>query len=127
MVHLQELHERYRGSGLVLLGLNWADQEEIALQMMRENGVTYPNVLDASDAARDLLCRVYACSGVPLNYIIDREGVIADAWYGYEPGHGRALSDLHKLGVVPEADLGPPQQYSRPLPRRRLKGKAFPG
>jgi peroxiredoxin len=36
---------------------------------------------------------------VPLSYIIDREGKVVDAWYGYEKGHKRAITALEKLGV----------------------------
>jgi hypothetical protein len=35
---------------------------------------------------------------VPLNYVIDREGKVVDAWYGYEKGHKRALAALEKAG-----------------------------
>jgi peroxiredoxin len=38
-------------------------------------------------------------SGVPLNYIIDRQGKIVEAWYGYEQGHKRALAALEKSGL----------------------------
>jgi hypothetical protein len=38
-------------------------------------------------------------SGVPLNYVIDKEGIIIDAWYGYEQGHKRALAALEKAGL----------------------------
>ena len=41
----------------------------------------------------------YKMSGVPLNYIIDREGKMVDAWYGYEKGHKRALTALEKAGL----------------------------
>jgi peroxiredoxin len=37
--------------------------------------------------------------GVPLNYIIDREGKVVDAWYGYEEGHKRAIAALEKAGA----------------------------
>jgi peroxiredoxin len=38
-------------------------------------------------------------NGPPLNYIIDRQGKIVDAWYGYEEGHTRALAALKKAGL----------------------------
>jgi len=41
----------------------------------------------------------YQMNGVPLNYIIDREGKIVEAWYGYEEGHKRALTALEKAGL----------------------------
>jgi hypothetical protein len=38
-------------------------------------------------------------SGVPLNYIIDAQGKVVDAWYGYQEGHPRALAALKKAGL----------------------------
>jgi peroxiredoxin len=98
MCHLQELHLKYKDQGLVILGFNASDDKQIALDMLRENNATFPNILDSSDDAQKLSFQDYRCSGVPLNYIIDRDGNIVDAWYGYEQGHSRAMAALQKTG-----------------------------
>lgn len=98
MRHLQELYLQYKDHGLVILGMNASDDKQIALEFMRENGATFPTILDASDAATKVSFQDYRASGVPLNYIIDREGKIVDAWYGYEEGHPRAMAALQKTG-----------------------------
>jgi peroxiredoxin len=67
--------------------------------MFRKHSVTFPNVLDSSDAATKTAFQDYRTSGVPLNYIIDRDGKIATAWYGYEEGDKRGVEALEKLGV----------------------------
>ena len=36
--------------------------------------------------------------GVPLNYIINRDGKIVDTWYGNFQGHARAKAALRKTG-----------------------------
>ncbi len=99
MRHLQTLHEKYHGKGLVLLGFNCSDNREIALEFQRENGVTFPTIVDSSHVAIMVEFRDYKASGVPLNYVIDKEGKIVDAWYGYEEGHKRALVALEKAGL----------------------------
>ena len=33
-----------------------------------------------------------------MSYIIDRDGKVVDAWYGYEEGHRRAIAALQKMG-----------------------------
>jgi len=82
-----------------MLGFNASDDKQIALDFMRENGATFPTILDSSDAATKVMFQDYRGSGVPLNYIIDRDGNVVDAWYGYEAGHARAIAALKKMGV----------------------------
>lgn len=99
MRHLQTLHEKYNGKGLVILGFNCADDRKIALEFLRENGATFPTILDSSDAATKTGHSDYKMSGVPLNYIIDRQGKVVEAWYGYEEGHKQALAAIEKAGL----------------------------
>lgn len=106
MCHLQELHEQYKDKGLVILGFNSADDKKIALEFLAENRATFPTILDASDAAVKTNFQDYRASGVPVNYIIDRDGKIVDAWYGYEQGHGRAKAALAKAGLKVSAPSG---------------------
>ena len=99
MRHLQTLHGKYSGKNLVILGFNCSDDRKIALEFLGENGATFPTILDSSDAAIKVGFRDYKGSGVPLNYIIDPQGKVVDAWYGYEEGHQRALAALKKAGL----------------------------
>ena len=99
MCHLQELHEKYKDKGMVILGFNCSDDKRIAMEFLKENSATFPNILDSSDTATRTGFEGYKMSGVPLNYIIDREGKVVDAWHGYEKGHKRALAALQKTGL----------------------------
>jgi peroxiredoxin len=69
------------------------------LEFKKENSATFPNVLDSSATAGSIYFDKYKGSGVPLNYIIDGQGKVVDAWYGYEKGHKRALAALEKAGL----------------------------
>ena len=84
---------------LVILGFNNSDNKQIALEFLEENSATFPNILDSSDTAAKIASDDYKGSGVPLNYIIDKEGKIVDGWYGYEKGHKRALNALQEAGL----------------------------
>jgi peroxiredoxin len=99
MCHLQKLYEKYKDRGVVILGLNCADDRKIALDFLRDNSATFPNILDTSITTIKLVYNEYKKNGDPLSYIIDREGRIVDAWYGYEEGHKRAIAALEKAGV----------------------------
>jgi peroxiredoxin len=72
---------------LVVLGVNVSDDRKIALDYLKANEVTFPNVLDVSDAANRAMMQYETLGGmtaVPLTYLIDREGKVVEAWYGYE-------------------------------------------
>jgi hypothetical protein len=43
--------------------------------------VTYLNIVDPS--AGSVYANDYRGTGVPLNYVIDRDGKVVDAWAGY--------------------------------------------
>ena len=99
--NLQKLHDKYEGKGLVILGFNYADNKRIAQNYMRENSVTFPNILDSANDAEKVMLRSYKnkTQTVPLNYIIDSQGNIVDAWFGYEEGSKRASAALKKAGL----------------------------
>jgi len=63
--------------------------------------VTFPNILDSSDAAIRVCFQQYQGaygSAVPMNYIIDRDGKVVDAWYGGGREHPKAIVALQKMG-----------------------------
>lgn len=99
MVDLQRMHEDYEEDGLVVLGFNCADKKRLALELLRQKSVTFPNILDVSKEARDAYFDWYKGSGVPLNYIIDREGRVAASFYGYRKDDPRVRTALWKLGI----------------------------
>jgi len=99
MWHLQQLYEKYQDQGMLILGFNTGDNKSIAKLMVRENGVTFPNIRDASLRLtwKVLDKKYHATGGVPMNYIIDRQRKVVDAWLGRN--HARALEALKKVGV----------------------------
>lgn len=99
MVHLQDLHERYGDKGLVILGFNCSDKKDLANQLLEKKGVTFANILDTSKRAVNAAFGGYKMSGVPLNYVIDREGKVVDAWYGFRKNDPRLKRALKKLEI----------------------------
>jgi glutathione peroxidase-family protein len=102
MRHLQEFYKKYKDQDLVILGLNCSDDKRIALDFMRENSATFPNILDSSDSAKKIAWSGYKQTAVPTSYIIDREGKVFDAFCGYEKGHKRITEILEKIGLKRE-------------------------
>lgn len=75
---MQETWQRYRGRGLVVLGVGWHDFRGDSRRFMREFGLTYPVVGDGSGKIGDR----YGVNGVPETYLVDREGRVVDAIVG---------------------------------------------
>jgi hypothetical protein len=101
MCHLQELHAKYSSKGLVVLGFNASDDKKIALEMLRENGVTFANIIDSSNAATKVCFQDYqrgSSTAVPMSYVIGRDGKIVDGWYGYHDGEPKAIAAFKKVG-----------------------------
>ena len=85
---------------MVVLGLNTADDRAIAEKFLDENGVTYQNILDTTPAAWEITQKFETLGGmsaVPFTYVIDPEGKVVDAWYGFEKGRMEKL--LEKLDL----------------------------
>jgi peroxiredoxin len=80
-----------------VIGVNTADDQTIAREFVKQNGLTYPIAVDGSDAANAALAKyeTLGMSAVPMTYLIDRDGKVLDAWYGFEPG--RAEAALKKI------------------------------
>jgi peroxiredoxin len=96
MPHLQSLYAKYRDQGLVVLGVNVSDDREITRTFLHEQGVTFPNILDASPAA--VYSRDYGVGTIPVNYLINRDGIVVDGWIGYLEGKARVNPALRTLG-----------------------------
>ncbi len=94
------MYEEHRKQGLVVLGVNTADDRKIALDYLKENKVTFPNVLDSSDAAYRAMAEYETLGGmsaVPMTYLIGRDGKVVDAWYDYRTGQAERV--LKKVGL----------------------------
>jgi peroxiredoxin len=97
---------KYRDKGLVVLGINTSDDRQIALDYLKARQVTFPNILDSSEAAYRAFASKYetllGMSAVPLTYVIDRKGKVVDAWYDHQ--EARAKKALKKAGFQQKDD-----------------------
>ncbi len=114
---LQDAWERYRDQGVVLVGIDFQDQRQPALDFMREMGGDWPVVEDPGGrTALD-----YGVAGVPETFFIGRDGVIRFKQIGpssYElltdqiqrlldqTGMGASMGDDERLGAPKEAMPG---------------------
>lgn len=93
---LQSLHEKYKGEGLRIIGIDPYDTKEKddIDSFLAKRGVTYTILLGGKDVVRE-----YHVSGYPTIYLIDKNGKIIFAQVGY----GEDMED--KLEAVIKAYL----------------------
>ena len=75
---LQDVWERYRDRGVVLVGVAYRDVERDSLAFIEEFGITYPNGLDIGEK----IAKQYRIQGVPETFIIDQNGEIIELYVG---------------------------------------------
>ncbi len=99
---LEKTYQEYKDKGLVIIGLDFADDEELVEKFIDDYKLTYPNVVDTNKFSSFEFNKNYTNSnGIhawPLNYIIDKNGIIVDGWYGFDSNDSeKYLSILNKL------------------------------
>jgi cytochrome c biogenesis protein CcmG/thiol:disulfide interchange protein DsbE len=76
---LQQAWEHYQPGGeVVFLGIAWTDTDTPAAEYIERFQISYPNGHDLGTT----ISQKFRISGVPETYIIDRDGVLADAQIG---------------------------------------------
>ena len=79
---LDQTWQRYRDSGMVLLGVDFEDTGDGARDYMHQSGLTYP-VVEDEDSKTAL---AYGIRGIPETFLIDRSGRIVDRIIGRVDG-----------------------------------------
>jgi cytochrome c biogenesis protein CcmG/thiol:disulfide interchange protein DsbE len=75
---LQQMWERYRERGLVVIGVDTNDFRRDARRFVGRYGLTFPIAYDGPGKARD----AYGVTGFPETYVVDPEGRVIDALVG---------------------------------------------
>jgi len=69
---LENASRQYKSQGIEFVGVDYYDQEPVALDYLKKYGISYPNGPDLAGAAS----KVYAIKGVPETFFISPEGKI---------------------------------------------------
>ena len=80
------------------------------MEYLKANRATFPTVLDSSEAANQAMMQyeTLSMSAVPMTYVIDREGKVVDAWYGYEAGRAEKVLSKYDLLNAPTGNKSAP-------------------
>jgi thiol-disulfide isomerase/thioredoxin len=103
MPHMDKLHKKLAGQGLVVLGVCVSDERSNFDEWIAKPKVktTYPLLYDpAGRGANRISSKLYNVSGIPTFYVIDRDGKVAFAGVGAGPQTEASLDKaLKKLGL----------------------------
>ena len=89
MPHMEKLHKKFEAQGLVVLGVCvWDDRAKFdAWQKAPEVKTSYPKVFDTAgkNTPASIARKLYAVSGIPTFYLVDKEGKILFSGVGSGP------------------------------------------
>lgn len=94
--HLARLHDKYRQSGFVLLGVNIDEDPQAAKALAAKLGLKFPVLFDADKK----VVGAYDLNAMPATVLIDRDGRVRQLHRGYREGveatYEQQLRDLLK-------------------------------
>jgi cytochrome c biogenesis protein CcmG/thiol:disulfide interchange protein DsbE len=70
---LNEIHERYAERGLSVVGIAVGERQDVVEAFMRRHELRYPVLLDGDSS----VARRYGLIGVPMNILVDRDGIVS--------------------------------------------------
>lgn len=90
--HLVEMHRKYGRQGLSILGLSADETGESGVKyLVDEFRINYPLALAGEAATETFGIRV-----LPVTFVIDNKGKIAEIYYNYSEERGRSMERLIK-------------------------------
>lgn len=86
---MQNIHEKFSGKGVKVLGVNFQEQDETdPNDFLKSKGGTYLTVLNG-----DKIAQVYGATSVPAFVVINREGKVVFTAREYNPNVGKQLTE----------------------------------
>ena len=95
MPAIENVYQRYKDSGLIVIGLNLTsqDSESDARAFVQELGLTFPIALDRDGSVRER----YQLLGLPSTYFIDQSGIIRSIIVGGPMSEATIQSNIEDL------------------------------
>jgi peroxiredoxin len=105
--HTQEVAHKVKDQGVVVLAVCTSDVREKFEHFVKTNHATYPDIVFTCDPnvrgsatyAERASGKHYGVSGIPTQFIIGKDGKIAEALVGFSTGDKRLEAALERVGV----------------------------
>jgi len=99
MPELVKAYEAYKDQGLVIVGVDLQEPDDMVRDFADEYGITFPLVIDRDGELSDVWRLGGPVQGIPTSYFIDAAGVIRAFFYG--PMTEDAIAErLDEIGVT---------------------------
>ena len=72
MPEIEAIYQKYKDKGVVVIGVDILEPEDVVRQFVEQGGYSWTFVLDATGAVSD----DYKVTAIPISFFIDREGII---------------------------------------------------
>jgi peroxiredoxin len=93
-----DAYERYRGEGLVVVGVNMQEGKSIVRPYAEDFGMEFPIAIDVDGEVGD----AYRLLGLPVTYFVDRDGIVRSVFTGpFE----RTEGDTDVRGAIAQSEL----------------------
>eukprot|EP01041_Mallomonas_annulata_P041265 gene41265-65313_t len=103
MPHSNDVANRYKDQGVVVWGSCTSDTRAAFEKWVKANQEKYSGFIFSHDPAErtpaSVSLKLYGVSGIPQQFVIDREGKIAALVNGYLPGEVLLDAALAKAGI----------------------------
>ena len=70
---MEKVADSYADKGVVVLGIDLDRSEQTFQAAVAQYALSYPQIYDGSDGS---IASLYRISGIPMSYLIDKEGII---------------------------------------------------
>ncbi|MDX1934821.1 MAG: redoxin domain-containing protein [Capsulimonadales bacterium] len=101
MPHLEKVYRRVKDQGVTVLALCvWDEKSEYDKWIAtRKATFTFPTAFDTGGRANSIASKLYEVTGIPTQYVIDKDGKVAAVFVGYEEGKPALENALRALKV----------------------------
>jgi peroxiredoxin len=82
MPELVKAYSRYRDDGLVIVGVDMQEPDDLVLSFAEEFGIEFPLAIDRDGEMKDVWRLGGPIQGLPTSFFIDSTGVVREVFYG---------------------------------------------
>ena len=89
---LEKMHNKYKGLGFTVMGVNVEEDSSKAKAMAKKDKLSFPVLFDTQSQ----VSKAYQVSAMPSTVIIDRDGKVRYLHKGYKPGDEKTYTQWVK-------------------------------